>query len=61
MYLYLGSVAFVIAMYTTLLRDKALEKMMVKHAKYKSSYSHVECQQLTLQVSEKLKNSARRD
>ncbi|XP_014235078.1 uncharacterized protein LOC106657895 isoform X1 [Trichogramma pretiosum] len=46
LYLYLGSVAFVVAIYTTLLRDKALKKMIVKHVRHESTYSFVESQQL---------------
>lgn len=42
LFLYLGSVAFVALMYGTLLRDKALNKMIVKHVKYEHAYAFVE-------------------
>ncbi|KAJ8664984.1 hypothetical protein QAD02_006646 [Eretmocerus hayati] len=43
LYLYLGSVAFVITMYGTLLRDKALKKMIVKHVKQENTYTFDAC------------------
>ncbi|XP_023246381.1 uncharacterized protein LOC106643999 [Copidosoma floridanum] len=42
LYLYMVSVAFVVAMYGTLARDKALKKMIVKHQK-KSHNCTIDC------------------
>ncbi|XP_008214404.2 proton channel OtopLc-like [Nasonia vitripennis] len=39
LYLYLASVIFVVAMYATLLRDKALKKMIHKHVKHEGTYN----------------------
>lgn len=42
LYLYLGSVAFVVLMYGSLLRDKALKKMIVKHVQQENTYTFLE-------------------